>query len=234
MSQRESAQDLVEELLELRVHRILVLELLLHEPAVHLDVAGLVHHLRRAVHACPRTTAPLSTICAVASSAPCSPWRNWQSCQVIASWRSFSLLAVWSSLSQIGRAVDPDGRRRARARTRGRRRPTSRAARSRSTGRASRSRRGASSRRPRRVVLPVVRDVSGGRRIELRWPAPGWRCSRVMTSLPWRRLGFRRRWSRRGTRGKTRESSAASLVVAEVEGTPERVSPKRTHRSRSC
>ena len=49
MSQRESREDLVEQLLQLRVHRILVAELLLDEAAIDLDVARLVHHLRRAV-----------------------------------------------------------------------------------------------------------------------------------------------------------------------------------------
>ena len=49
MSQRESVRIRSSSFFSSRVHRVLVLELLLHEAAVDLDVARLVHHLRGAV-----------------------------------------------------------------------------------------------------------------------------------------------------------------------------------------
>ena len=49
MSQRESRDDVVDQELERGVHRVVAVELRVEVPGEHLDVAGLVHHLRRRV-----------------------------------------------------------------------------------------------------------------------------------------------------------------------------------------
>ena len=49
MSHRVSHDDVVEQHLQVRVDRVVTRELLVEVPGEHLDVAGLVHHLRRRV-----------------------------------------------------------------------------------------------------------------------------------------------------------------------------------------